>query len=76
VTKSKLRTTGGYVLIGLGVIGVLIPVVPQVPFFVAGAALLGRDHKLVKGARNWLHKRGFKIFKEEPESESAANSRD
>ncbi len=62
VTKSKLRTAGGYALIGLGVIGVLLPVVPQVPFFVAGAALLGRDHKLVKGSIGWLHKRGIKIF--------------
>ena len=67
MNNSKLRIAGGYALIGLGVIGVLIPVVPQVPFFVAGAALLGRDHKLVKGSRAWLRKRGLKIFGDDAE---------
>jgi uncharacterized membrane protein YbaN (DUF454 family) len=70
VSKSKLRTVGGYTLIGLGMIGVLLPVVPQVPFLVAGAALLGREHKLVKGTLTWLHQRGIKVFGN-PEAEEA-----
>lgn len=63
---SKLRIAGGYVFIGLGIIGLMLPVVPQVPFFIAGVALLGKDHKLVRGGKAWLRKKGIMWGGDEP----------
>ena len=62
----KLRVVSGYVFIGLGIIGLMLPVVPQVPFFIAGAALLGKDHKLVRRGRAWLGKKGILRESQEP----------
>lgn len=45
---AATRLVLGLVLLGLGVVGSLLPVVPGVPFLVAGAAVLGRDHRLVR----------------------------
>ncbi len=55
----KLRIAAGYFFIVLGIIGLMLPVVPQVPFFLAAAALLGKEHHLVRRARAWLKKRGI-----------------
>ena len=43
-----LKTAAGFALIALGVVALLIPLVPSIPFFLAGAAVLGTAHPLVR----------------------------
>jgi hypothetical protein len=42
------RLVLGVVLIALGVLGCLLPVIPGVPLLIAGVALLGPTHPLVR----------------------------
>ena len=48
-----IRMVAGVVLIGLGAIGTLMPVMPGVPLLIAGAALLGSNHPLVRSLAPW-----------------------
>ena len=66
------RLIAGWTLIVLGLIGTLIPVVPQIPFFVVGALLLAPHIRLFRRVSAWFHKkypqsrpyaRPFRIFK-------------
>lgn len=49
----------GLTLIGLGVIGIFLPIIPGAPLFIAGVALAGPDHPLVRGLKErlkqWRH---------------------
>lgn len=45
---AAARLVIGVLLIALGVLGTLLPVLPGIPFIVAGVALLGTEHWLVK----------------------------
>ena len=49
----KVRKIAGRSLIALGVAGCLLPVVPGIPFLIAGAALLGREDPLVRRVLSW-----------------------
>ncbi len=49
-----IRRICGIVLIAAGVLATPIPVIPGIPLIVAGAAMLGSDHPLVRSGRNWL----------------------
>jgi hypothetical protein len=49
------RTAAGVSLLILGAIGVLVPFVSGIPFLVAGVAVLGTDHAIVKRGRQWLY---------------------
>lgn len=42
--KQRLLEILGYTLIIIGLIGFLIPLMPSVPFILAGAALVGADN--------------------------------
>lgn len=42
------REALGVALIGAAIIGLVLPVVPTVPFLIGAAALLGRDHRLIR----------------------------
>lgn len=42
------RTVGGFTLIGAGIIGTLVPIVPGIPMLIAGVALVGRGHPLLR----------------------------
>ena len=35
-------------MIALGLIGLVLPIMPTIPFLLAAVALLGRDHPLVR----------------------------
>ena len=39
---------GGVLLIVVGLVGLVLPVIPGVPLLVAGVAVLGQDHPLVR----------------------------
>jgi hypothetical protein len=43
-----VKTVAGMALVVFGGAALLIPMVPSIPFFLAGAALLGPDHPLVR----------------------------
>ncbi len=44
------RTVAGLILIGLGLIGLLLPVMPGIPLLIAGVALMGARHPWVRPA--------------------------
>lgn len=54
-----IRGICGIVLIAAGVLAVPIPVIPGIPLIVAGAAMLGSDHPLVRSGRTWLQHHGI-----------------
>ena len=54
---STARQVLGLSLLGLGVIGTLLPVIPGIPLLVAGAAILGPQHRLVRPVATWLRRR-------------------
>jgi uncharacterized membrane protein YbaN (DUF454 family) len=45
---KHLRTGAGFALVGVGVLGTVLPVIPGVPLVIAGLALLGREHPLTR----------------------------
>lgn len=45
---TQLRSIGGWVLVVVGLLGLVVPVLPGIPFLLAGVALLGREHPLVQ----------------------------
>jgi hypothetical protein len=49
--KQRLRIASGYSLIAVGVIGIFVPIMPTVPFLLAAAYMLGREHRAI---RPWL----------------------
>lgn len=44
----QLRLLGGFVLIICGLLGLILPIIPGIPLLIAGAALLGANHPLVR----------------------------
>ncbi len=45
---GTIRVIAGVPLIGLGLVGLLVPVIPGIPLLLAGVALLGTDHPWVR----------------------------
>jgi uncharacterized membrane protein YbaN (DUF454 family) len=43
-----IRVIAGVLLIGLGLVGMLVPVLPGIPLLLAGMALLGSNHPWVR----------------------------
>lgn len=46
----RARSVGGVLLVVVGLLGLVLPVIPGVPLLMAGVAILGRDHPLVRPA--------------------------
>ena len=44
----NLRSLGGYSLLVIGVAGCILPIMPGIPFLLAGGAILGWDHWAVR----------------------------
>ena len=44
----QLQLIGGFVLIICGLLGLILPIIPGIPLLIAGAALLGANHPLVR----------------------------
>jgi hypothetical protein len=42
------RTVGGFTLIGVGIIGTLLPIIPGIPMVIAGVALVGPGHRALR----------------------------
>ena len=43
-----MLNAAGFLMIALGLIGLVLPIMPTIPFLLAGVALLGRDHPVVR----------------------------
>ncbi len=43
-----IRTVTGLILIGLGLLGLLLPVIPGIPLLIAGVSLVGTNHPWVR----------------------------
>lgn len=43
-----IRTVTGLTFIGLGLIGMVIPVIPGIPLLIAGVALVGANHPWIR----------------------------
>lgn len=62
---SRIRSVAGVLLVVVGLLGLVLPVIPGVPLLMAGVALLGRNHPLVRPAlerfgrlrEKWRHRR-------------------
>ena len=52
-----VRQIIGWMLIALGLVGLLIPVLPQLPFLIAGVLLLAPYIRIFRRASAWLHRR-------------------
>jgi len=49
-----IRVALGIVLMGLGVIGTLMPLIPGFPLLLAGIATLGTEHPAVRSLLRWV----------------------
>jgi uncharacterized protein YqgC (DUF456 family) len=52
-----LRKVAGVVLIVMGVVLIPVPILPGIPLVIAGLALVGTDHPLLRKSWNWLQNR-------------------
>ena len=52
-----IRIVAGFLLLGIGLVALLIPVVPQVPFFVAGLLVLAREFHWARRLLEWAKRR-------------------
>jgi uncharacterized membrane protein YbaN (DUF454 family) len=43
-----LRTVSGLLLITVGAVGMVLPIIPGIPLLLAGVAVMGRDHRLLR----------------------------
>ena len=48
VVLHKLKVGAGFTLIGVGVLGCFLPIIPGIPLILAGAAIVGLEHP-------WIH---------------------
>ena len=62
--RSTLKIMSGLTLIGLGLIGILLPFMPGLPLVIGGIALVGIDHpwvrpvlERVRGWQPWIRNR-------------------
>jgi len=52
----RVRELSGIALLAVGIIGLALPLMPGIPFLIAGAALLGHDHPLVRSMKERLQR--------------------
>jgi uncharacterized membrane protein YbaN (DUF454 family) len=59
---TRLRSIGAWVLVVVGLLGLVVPILPGIPLLLGGVALLGREHPLVQAALRWLGRRRMPGF--------------
>lgn len=56
IVWQKVRVIIGIAMCVIGVVGTLVPVIPGVPIILAGVALMGTDHPLVRKVKERFQK--------------------
>jgi uncharacterized membrane protein YbaN (DUF454 family) len=51
---ARLRSIGGVLLVVVGLLGLVFPVIPGVPLLMAGVAVLGPQHPVVRPVVGWF----------------------
>lgn len=46
--RRHLKVVGGCTLIFVGLVGMVLPIIPGIPILVAGVAILGTDHPIIR----------------------------
>ncbi len=57
VAWRLLRIIAGFMLLAVGLVAILIPVLPQVPFIIAGLLLLAREFHWARRLLEWAKRR-------------------
>lgn len=70
--RRTVRIVSGFALLGLGVIGLFLPILQGVAMIVAGLLLLSPDFPLARRLLNWL-KHKFQSFRKAASSATKAN---
>ncbi len=61
-TKTKqiwrlLRIISGFGLLGLGIVGLFLPILQGIAFIIAGLLLLAREYHWARSLLNWVRRR-------------------
>lgn len=51
------KITVGVLLLGLGVIGLMLPLIPQIPFLIGGLTLLSSENRHCKALLEYVERR-------------------
>lgn len=51
------RQVAGWILLLIGLVGLLLPIFPSIPFFAAGALLLAPYVRVFRRMSAWIHKK-------------------
>ena len=57
VAWRLIRIVVGFVLLGMGLVGLLLPVVPQIPFLLGGLLLLAREFHWARRLLDWAKRK-------------------
>lgn len=60
-TPSIARTLFGWILLGAGVLGLLLPILPGLPLLFVGLLLLSGNYRWARQSLRWLRKWARKI---------------
>lgn len=66
----KLKLFCGIGLLFLGVLGLILPIMPGVPFLLVSAAILGNEHPLIRPFKQRIDRWRGKRKEEAPEPEA------
>lgn len=70
--KKHLKLASGIGLLILGVLGILLPIMPGIPFLIAGVAILGTEHPLIRPFKKQFD-RAKKKYEEEKAKRQESN---
>jgi len=62
---AGVRSIGGVLLVVVGLLGLVFPVIPGVPLLMAGVAVLGPQHPVVRPVVGWFRqiRRGWRRWR-------------
>jgi uncharacterized membrane protein YbaN (DUF454 family) len=63
---GRVRSFAGKALVAVGIAGTVLPVLPGIPFLIAGIALLGTDHPISRAVVDRIRLRRRAPRKESP----------